>query len=127
MNTILLVDDEKTVLDSLKQQLRGALGGRFYIEVAESVPEAWEVIEELNDGSALLAVIVSDWQMPEVKGDEFLRQVKAIHPHIRRILLTGQADADAVLRAVGDDAIQQVLYKPWRLDELRAAITGPRG
>lgn len=119
---ILLVDDEKTVLDSLCAQL-----GRLYpddveCEAAESAAEAWEVLEALHQGEARVVVVVSDWLMPGQRGDEFLARVRARYPSIGRILLTGQADPAALERARTEAAVHRILFKPWRLDELREAI-----
>ena len=119
---ILLVDDEKTVLDSLKAQLRNTFGHRFAYETAENVAEAWEVIEELAADGVLIVVVVSDWLMPEVRGDVFLTEVSQKHPGIVRIMLTGQADADAVQRAYDEAGVHRVFRKPWAIDDLTRAI-----
>jgi CheY-like chemotaxis protein len=119
---ILLVDDDKTILDSLKQQLRHVFGQRFRYETAEDVPEAWEVLGELEADAAQVVLIVSDWLMPGIRGDEFLVQVRARHPHIARVMLTGQADADALQRARDEAEVMRVIHKPWSLDDLREVI-----
>lgn len=49
MTTVLLVDDEKSVLDSLKRPLRDCYGHGVTFETAEGVSEACEVLEELRD------------------------------------------------------------------------------
>lgn len=120
--TILLVDDEKTILDSLKTQLRHVFGARFTYEGAENVAEAWEVIEDLYDEGVRIVVVVSDWLMPDVRGDQFLLELRQRHPAIIRIMLTGQADADAVQRAYEQAAVHCVLRKPWSIAELSGAI-----
>jgi CheY-like chemotaxis protein len=66
---ILCVDDDKTILMSLKAQLKYCLGSEFNYDVAESATEAWEVIDDLIANGDTIAVIVSDWLMPETKGD----------------------------------------------------------
>lgn len=120
---ILLVDDERTILDSLKQQLRGLFGSRFGFETAEDVKEAWEVLDDLVGGTDVRVVlVVSDWLMPGIRGDEFLVQVRERHPHIARVMLTGQADAEAISRALSEAAVMQVLHKPWSVEDLRRVI-----
>ncbi len=119
---ILLVDDEETILLSLKQQLRNLFGGRFQYETAEDVTEAWEVLEELHSSGARVVLVVSDWLMPGVRGDEFLVQVRAKHPDIVRVMLTGQADDAAIDRALGEAAVLRVIQKPWSIEELRDVI-----
>lgn len=119
---ILLVDDEKTVLTSLKNQLRNRYGRRFAYETAENADEAWEVIDELEDEGVRIVVIVSDWLMPGTRGDEFLRQVRDKFPSTVRIMLTGQADDDAIRRAYDEAAVRRVFSKPWALEDLAAEI-----
>ena len=120
---ILLVDDEKTVLDALRSQVRTLFGGTLSCETAERVDEAWEVLEELieQDGATVI-LVVSDWLMPGTRGDEFLGQVRDRYPHIVRVMLTGQADADALQRVHDEDLAQLLLYKPWGADDLKRAI-----
>ncbi len=119
---ILLVDDDKTILDSLKQQLRNLFGKRFECETAEDVPEAWEVLDELEEDGVRVVLVVSDWLMPGIRGDEFLVQVRERHPHIARVMLTGQADASAIQRAIDEAGVMRVIHKPWSVEELQHVI-----
>lgn len=120
---VLFVDDEKTILDALRAQVRGMYGRRVLCETAEHVDEAWEVLDELvDDPEHDLILIVSDWLMPGTRGDEFLAQVRAKHPEVVRVMLTGQADAAALIRVREDDLAHLTLYKPWREDDLRSAF-----
>jgi signal transduction histidine kinase len=48
---------------------------RYFYELAESVEEAWEVIEELYEEGIRIIIVISDWLMPGIKGDEFLIQI----------------------------------------------------
>lgn len=115
---ILCVDDDKTILMSLKAQLKYHLGSAFNYEMTESVDEAWEVIEELIGDGKEIAVIISDWIMPKIKGDQFLIDVHAKYPHIIKLLLTGHADEVAISRAKEHANLSGCLVKPWRVDEL---------
>jgi len=115
---ILFVDDEKTVLTSLKAQIKKQFGNNYKYEIAESAHEAWEVIEELNEDGIEIMVIVTDWLMPQVKGDEFLVQVHEKFPNIVKVMLTGQADDDAVERARQEANLHCCLRKPWDEQEL---------
>jgi CheY-like chemotaxis protein len=110
---ILCVDDEVTVLRSLREQLANYFGDRYLYEIAESVPEAWEIIEESSEDGIKIIIIISDWLMPEVKGDEFLIQVHEKFPNTIAILLTGQADIAAVERTQQFANLHAYLAKPW--------------
>lgn len=119
---ILCVDDEKVVLKSLKTQLKSAFGNAYVYEMAESPADALELIDELNDDELSLILIVSDWLMPGMKGDEFLVQVHQKFPNIVKIMLTGQADEKAVNRAFVEANLHRCLQKPWSELELIETI-----
>lgn len=122
-SAIICVDDEVTILDSLKEQLKRQFGDRYIYEVAESAAEAWEVIEELQEDEIDILVIVSDWLMPGVKGDEFLIRVHQQFPKLITVMLTGQADEEAIDRAKQKANLHACLYKPWTEEELYTIIT----
>ncbi|WP_413168386.1 response regulator [Capilliphycus salinus ALCB114379] len=115
---ILCVDDEAIILESLKEQLKRRFGSQYLYEMAESVEEAWEIIEELQEDEIEILMIISDWLMPETKGDEFLIKVHKKYPQILTVMLTGQADNLAVQRAQDQANLYSCLYKPWSEEEL---------
>ncbi|WP_448514653.1 response regulator [Parathermosynechococcus lividus] len=119
---ILCVDDERVILESLRTQLRTAFGERYFYETAESAEEALEIIDQLQGDSADIIVIVSDWLMPKVRGDEFLIQVHQRFPKVVKVMLTGQADEAAIQRAIEQANLHRCLYKPWHSDELVETI-----
>lgn len=110
---ILCVDDESIVLLSLRDQISRYFGDRYRYEFAESVDEAWEVMEELSLDAIRVLIIVSDWLMPGVKGDEFLIQVHQRFPNIVTVLLTGQADESAIDRTQKFANLYAYIPKPW--------------
>jgi DNA-binding NtrC family response regulator len=117
-SAILCVDDEMMILESLREQLQRHFGDRYLYEVAEGVEEAWQVIEELYAEGIRLLVIVSDWLMPGVKGDEFLIAVHERYPEIVTVMLTGQADEAAIERVRVEANLYACLRKPWAKEEL---------
>jgi CheY-like chemotaxis protein len=119
---LLCVDDEIIVLTALKDQLRRAFGAGFVIEVAESAEEALELLDELAQQGHRLLVIVSDWLMPGMKGDEFLVQAHQRFPRVVKILLSGQAEPAAVERARREAGLHEFLAKPWNAQALVEAI-----
>ncbi len=120
---IICVDDEVVILESLKKQLKRKFGDIFIYEIAESAEEAWEIIEELNSENIPIIAIVSDWLMPGVKGDEFLIQIHQQFPEVIKVMLTGQADNNAIDRAKEEANLHACLYKPWTESELMEIIT----
>jgi DNA-binding NtrC family response regulator len=119
---LLCVDDEIIVLTALKDQLRRAFGGDFLIDVAESAEEALELLDELSAQGHKLLVIVSDWLMPGMKGDEFLIEAHKRFPSVVKIMLSGQAETAAVDRARREAALHDFLAKPWNAAELVESI-----
>lgn len=119
---IICVDDDKSILISLKAQLNHYLGEEFQFEFAECAEEAWEVINELKAGKQTISVIISDWIMPRIKGDEFLISVHEQYPDIVKLMLTGHAEEDAIKRATKDANLVACLNKPWDIDELIGII-----
>lgn len=119
---LLCVDDEIIVLTALKDQLRRAFGADFHIDVAESAEEALELLDELAQEGHQLLVIVSDWLMPGMKGDEFLVRAHDRFPSVVKIMLSGQAEADAVDRARRDAGLHDFLAKPWNAEALVESI-----
>ena len=125
---LLCVDDEPIVLTALRDQLRRAYGSEYVIDVAESAEEALELLDELAGEGHRLLVIVSDWLMPGMKGDEFLVQAHRRFPTVVKILLSGQAEQAAVDRARREAGLHEFLAKPWNAQELVKAIDqGLRG
>ncbi|HAG81848.1 MAG TPA: hypothetical protein DCL61_11950 [Cyanobacteria bacterium UBA12227] len=110
---ILCVDDEVVILESLEIELRKAFDDSYFYEFAESANEALELVEELMAEQVDILVIVSDWLMPGMKGDEFLINIHNKYPKIVTLMLTGQAEPEAVERAINQANLYAYLPKPW--------------
>ncbi|MEO5963400.1 MAG: response regulator [Thermomonas sp.] len=119
---LLCVDDEIIVLTALKDQLRRAFGNDFVIDVAESAEEALELLDELAEEGHTLLVIVSDWLMPGMKGDEFLIEAHKRFPSVVKIMLSGHAETAAVDRARHEAGLHDFLAKPWNAEALVESI-----
>lgn len=115
---IICVDDEKIILDSLRVQLNRNFGNNFMYEFAESGDEALEILEELDVQNNNIITIISDWLMPNMRGDELLKKVDEKYKGARMLMLTGQAKEEAL-----DDLIKRVkdvkiIQKPWLENQL---------
>ena len=114
---ILCVDDEPDILNTLKMQLKNEFKDDYFYELAESGDEALDLLEDFSEEFQVI-VIVSDWLMPGIKGDELLIRVHQKYPKIIKVMLTGQADKAAIQRAVQAADLYCCLYKPWNSQEL---------
>ncbi len=119
---ILCVDDEKMVLVSLRQQLKRKFERKYILETAESGEEALEIIEELLQNNIDIPVVLSDHIMPGMKGDELLKRIHELSPRTLNILLTGQANADAVGYVVNYANLYRYIAKPWDQTDLNLTI-----
>ena len=119
---IICVDDEQIILSSLINQLRDAFGSKYTYEIASDGEEAIEVISELSNEGYELILIISDWLMPRMKGDELLIKLHKDYPNMFKILLTGHADQNAVNNAKKNANLNKCIYKPWNKDELINSI-----
>jgi DNA-binding NtrC family response regulator len=104
--TLVIVDDEEMVLNSLRSFLE--LETEYEIRSFTSPAAALEYA-----GSGDPDVIVSDFLMPEMNGIEMLRSFSELHPQAPRILLTGYADKESAIRAINDIGLFQYIEKPW--------------
>lgn len=113
-HTILIVDDEPEVLESLRRTLRKE---KYRILTTTSPREALELVE--HQGVDLL---LSDIDMPEMTGVELVAKIRTEHPHVVRLLLTGDASLDSAIQAINDGEVHRYLTKPWGTRELRETL-----
>ncbi|MFN8280762.1 MAG: response regulator [Saprospiraceae bacterium] len=116
---IVCVDDEKIVLDSLNSQLSRNFGNNFNYEFAESAEEALEIIDQLrSEDPELIYVVISDWLMPGMKGDELLVEIRNKLNNVKTILLTGHADSKIIAEIINSKKDIKVIFKPWMESDL---------
>jgi response regulator RpfG family c-di-GMP phosphodiesterase len=123
---IICVDDESMILTSLREQLRQLTDMGFSIEVSTDGEDALELLKDLINEGEEVPLFISDQIMPGLKGNEVLREVHRLSPHTKTILLTGQADLEAVQKAVNEANLYRYMSKPWEQADLlltaRAAV-----
>ncbi len=111
--TILVVDDEPQVLIALED----LLSDDFVVLKSESAERALHLVEQEPN----IAVVISDQRMPRMHGDELFKRLRSRYS-AERILATGYADLNAVIRAVNDGQIFAYVTKPWDPEDLRTKI-----
>ncbi|MEL6930766.1 MAG: response regulator, partial [Cyanobacteria bacterium J06600_6] len=110
---IVCVDDEEIILRSLEKQLKRGIGSEYEIELAADSEEAISLCAELTVEGVEIALVICDQIMPGMSGDELLVVLHFYYPQTLKILLTGQADADAVGNVVNASALYRYIAKPW--------------
>ena len=113
---VLCVDDDPDMLASVGRILRRE---GYQILQSNNPHEGLKIL-----GARPVAVLVSDFEMPEMTGVELCVGARSVRPETVRILLTGRGTLDAALRAINDGEVHRFLTKPWEDDELREIVAG---
>lgn len=113
LKKILLVDDEQNVLNALRRELKD----HFEIDSFDSPIQALERCREKK-----FDLVIADFKMPEMNGLEFLKQFGSIQPDAARLVLSGEADIDALIRTINETHIYRFLAKPWERTALLSCI-----
>ena len=120
--TILCVDDEAIIVMSIKQELKAHFRERFLYETALSAADGLSIIDELNESGANIILLICDWLMPGMKGDEFITKVKEQHPDVQTILVTGHAPKETIAQIENENLISAVIQKPWHSRDLITTV-----
>jgi DNA-binding NtrC family response regulator len=115
--TILLVDDEEMVLNSIKSFF--AIEADYDLLTYTSPEKA---LEDLESNHHRIDLVISDYLMPEMDGIRFLAKVKEKVPLAPRILLTGYADKENAIKAINEIGLYQYVEKPWDNEELKLIV-----
>ena len=122
--TVLLVDDEDDVLESLKDLFETVLEG-VKVLTADSGPAGLEILD-----SHPIDLIVTDYKMPGMNGLEFLEKAKGLAPGVPRILMTAFPDLGIAIRAINEAGIENFITKPFEpgqvIDVARAILVERR-
>lgn len=121
-SVILCVDGEKMVWNTLRKQLAADLGDACIYEGAQDADEAFELMNELNDDEFSVIMIICDWLMPGIKGDELLIRIHEQFPNMIKIAIAGKSDSTAFERAKKQANIYRCLSKPWPEADLLETI-----
>ena len=89
----------------------------YPILTAKSAGHAFELLATHKVG-----VVIADYRMPGMAGDEFLSRVRAMYPRAVRIMMSAQADSKSVITALNDSEIYKFLEKPVPLPTLRQVV-----
>ena len=112
-HTLLVVDDEPDVVDSVHDLLRR----EFNVLKAKSADEG---IEQMRQNE--VHIIMTDQRMPKITGVELLTKIRQRYPHAVRMLFTGYTDLESIVAAINQGHVYGFLKKPWRPEELEAVV-----
>ena len=110
---LLVVDDEPEIGASVYALLRR----EYDVLRAQSAAEGQRLMQEHE-----VHIVMTDQRMPEVTGVELLASVRARYPRAVRLLFTGYADHESLIAAINDGRVFRFLKKPWRPEDLEAAV-----
>ena len=111
---LLFVDDENNVIQTLKRSMRNTDYRVYYVN---SGAEALALMEE-----HVIDVVISDMKMPEMTGEELLREISIRYPETIRIVLSAFSEDDLVMKAINEGHIWGFIHKPWNGADLIQAI-----
>ncbi|WP_426303987.1 EAL domain-containing protein [Acidovorax facilis] len=111
---ILIVDDEPSILASMRRLLRR---DGYEILAANSAKEGFLILAQQE-----VQVIISDQRMPEMSGTEFLSRARELYPETIRIVLSGYTDLESISDAINRGSIYKFLTKPWDDELLRENV-----
>lgn len=111
---VLLLDDEPNVTAGIKRALHNE---PWKIFTAATVGGAFDILAREN-----VDVVVSDERMPGMSGSQFLAEVRKKYPNSIRMILSGQADLEAAVRAINEGEVYRFLLKPCNPADLRVTI-----
>ena len=112
--TILAVDDEKLILNTIKRLLRNE---NYTLLTAQSGLEGLKLLKKHN-----VQLVISDQKMPGMTGLEFLKQVKVLYPEIFTIILTGHGETEIFMDAINEAGVNKFILKPWENVILKTTI-----
>lgn len=112
-HTILVVDDEPDIVQSVSDLLRLD----YNVLTAISAEEGARLLT-----AHPVDVVMTDQRMPDTTGVEFLHQIREPYPEATRLLFTGYADIRAVIDAINQGNVYRYITKPWDPDELQTII-----
>jgi len=119
---IICVDDDVVTLSRLEMEIKAIIDNTYFLRLVENGKEALEIYKKLSEKGYKIALIISDYMMPGIKGDELLVHIHEISPQTFKIMLTGQTHLKKVSQTMQAAHLYRYILKPWHSDDLRLTI-----
>lgn len=110
---VLFVDDDAGNRQAFQSTFRRTMD----VLLAKDMKEVWEHL-----ATSHVHVVIADQRMPGTPGSQMLALVRERYPAIKRMLITGYADMEAIIEAVNKAGVSHYCAKPWNTDELSGAV-----
>src|SRR5262245_61844917 len=112
-HTLLVVDDEADLVQSVKDLLRFD----YRVLGTTRATEGLKIMEQED-----VHIVMADQRMPEMTGVEFLKTLRDTYPDVVRLLFTAYADIEAVTDAINEGNVYRYISKPWEPSELKVVL-----
>lgn len=119
---ILIIDDEFIILESLSIQISLILPENILLEAASLGEESIQLINEFKQNGNELVLVISDFNLDDMKGTEILKHSVNLFPKVQKIILTGQADAALITEFKNEYGLDAIINKPWNFEEIKRII-----
>lgn len=113
-HSLLIVDDEKSFLNSIARALRKE---PYSLELASNGTSALQILKEKH-----ISIMVTDLKMPGMDGLELLHQVRTHYPHVLTIMLTAIQDLGVAMHAINEIGVYKFFLKPLELNLFKISI-----
>lgn len=111
--SILYLDDEPMCLEVFQ----GLFGDEYEVRTAVTVSDAWRMFRERQSD-----IVISDQNMPEMSGTEFLSEVAEKYPASYRVMLTGSMSVGEALPEISSGIVHIFVAKPWQESNMRQML-----
>jgi thioredoxin reductase (NADPH) len=110
---IFILDNNPDVLKTIEKDLKNHYGDTYRLMFAEACGDALEVLKKLKSDGETVAMLLSDQNMPNMSGVDFLKEAQEIFPDARRVLLTAYTKKEDAINAINEIGLDYYLMKPW--------------
>jgi DNA-binding NtrC family response regulator len=120
---MICIDQDRSLLEQLRTELRVAIGRDCGIVIANSGQRALALIDDLLEEDNEIPLVLTDYHLPDLPGDELLRQIHHRLPSSYTILLSGSATLEALAQVMQVTNLFRYLAKPWQAENLQQAVS----
>ncbi|MES2766548.1 MAG: FAD-dependent oxidoreductase [Bacteroidota bacterium] len=110
---IYILDNNPDVLKTIEKDLAEHYGDKYRLMFAEQCSDALSILKDLCDSGETVAMLLSDQNMPNMSGVEFLKEAQEIFPKAMRVLLTAYHKKEDAVNAINEIGLDYYLMKPW--------------